>query len=272
MSALLPNEESDPIIEEPWRMLREGGLAVLNEVQGIRRALAQRTWETIALLTAVRVYTVCQPIWNGKNGNFRKLSCSENKAPHLWPESTGGMESMWRHADYDTGKFNKTLMYMLSPGEWFVSAINTGSPHQILPQETEPTNQVNREEQSSLQNRKKELTALHLSLQCDEPTVGSCSLWQPSAVTACSLGWHTLSSGDTHSPPGGTHTHPRWDTLSSGDTHSPQGGHTLTDQSPETRSEMYPATLSVSTAVVKSCTGYSGLTSVLSPTTGLQMV
>lgn len=41
---------------------------------------------------------------------------------------------MGQHADYDTVKFNKALMYMLSPGGVFVSVINTVSPHQILTQ------------------------------------------------------------------------------------------------------------------------------------------
>jgi len=62
VSAFLPNKESDAIIKEPWRMLRERWLAVLNKVQGVRRTLAERTCVTIALLTTVRVYTVCQAI------------------------------------------------------------------------------------------------------------------------------------------------------------------------------------------------------------------
>lgn len=62
MSAFLPDKESDSIIKEPRRMLRERRLAVLNKVKGIRRTLAERTCVTIALLTTVRVYTVCQAI------------------------------------------------------------------------------------------------------------------------------------------------------------------------------------------------------------------
>lgn len=62
MSAFLPNEESDSVIKEPRRMLRERRLALLNKVKGIRRPLAERTGVTIALLTTVRVHTVCQAI------------------------------------------------------------------------------------------------------------------------------------------------------------------------------------------------------------------
>jgi len=43
-------------------MLRERWLAVLDKVKGIRRTLAERTRIAIVLLTAVRVYAVCQAI------------------------------------------------------------------------------------------------------------------------------------------------------------------------------------------------------------------
>lgn len=76
VSTVLANEEFDSIIEESWGVLREEGLALLNEIKRIWWALTERTYITVALLTTIRVHTVRQTIWK-KDHFFWNLASRE---------------------------------------------------------------------------------------------------------------------------------------------------------------------------------------------------
>lgn len=69
MSAVLANKKFDSIIEESWSVLREEGLALLNEVKRVWWALTEWAYITVALLTAIWVHTISQTIWKTKQIN-----------------------------------------------------------------------------------------------------------------------------------------------------------------------------------------------------------
>lgn len=70
MSTVLANEEFDSVIEESWSMLREYGLALLNEVKRVWWSLTEWTHVAVTLLTTIRVHTVSQTIWKRKGWNL----------------------------------------------------------------------------------------------------------------------------------------------------------------------------------------------------------
>jgi hypothetical protein len=69
MSTILANKKFDSIIEESWSVLREEGLALLDEVKGIWWSLTEWAHVTVALLTTIWVHAVCQTIWKTKQIN-----------------------------------------------------------------------------------------------------------------------------------------------------------------------------------------------------------
>lgn len=69
MSTILANKKFDSIIEESWSVLREEGLALLDEVKRVWWALTEWAYITVALLTTIGVHTVRQTIWKAKQIN-----------------------------------------------------------------------------------------------------------------------------------------------------------------------------------------------------------
>lgn len=69
MSAVLANQELDPIVEGMQALLGDGGLCLLDDIQGVRGAQAQRVDVAQWLQAAVWVHAIHQAIC----GRVRKI-------------------------------------------------------------------------------------------------------------------------------------------------------------------------------------------------------